>query len=294
VIGYAVVAALFWFLTGYAIYRGRDFRLSRTLWRGIRFDQKGSAFRYALRRFFWSLLVIATLGLAYPFMAGNLWRYRYSHSWYGDRPFGFTGSWKTIAGPYYGLYALVVVLAAVFVGFAVAVRTPVAISLTALALILVGGSGYFWFRAREASRMFSCVRIGEAAATVRISGLAMFWQFVLYGLALAGLLLLLTVVGGVILSALGFTQLAASGVVDPATLMHRGWLGVLAVIFGYLAYFAAFALAGEVFLGYGYWMLVARDASVTNVESLRTVTGGAEDMALIGEGLADAFNVGAY
>jgi uncharacterized membrane protein YjgN (DUF898 family) len=100
-IGYGLAGALLWFLTGYAIYRARDFRLSRTLWRGIRFDQRGSALRYAIRRFLWSLLVIITLGLAYPFMAGNLWRYRYDNTWFGDRQFSFAGSWKTIAGPYY-------------------------------------------------------------------------------------------------------------------------------------------------------------------------------------------------
>ena len=48
-VGYGIVAALFWFLFGYASYRGRDFRLSRTLWRGIRFDQKGNAWAYATR-----------------------------------------------------------------------------------------------------------------------------------------------------------------------------------------------------------------------------------------------------
>src|SRR3569623_3723231 len=51
VIGYVVVAAIVWFLMGYAIYRARDFRLSRTLWRGIRFDLRGRALAYGLRRF---------------------------------------------------------------------------------------------------------------------------------------------------------------------------------------------------------------------------------------------------
>ena len=49
-IGYGVVAVVLWFLTGYAHYRARDFRLSRTLWRGVRFDQAGSAYGYAVRR----------------------------------------------------------------------------------------------------------------------------------------------------------------------------------------------------------------------------------------------------
>lgn len=84
-LGYGGVAVLVWFLMGYATYRARDFRLSRTLWRGIRFDQAGSAWNYAFRRFFWSLLVVATAGLAYPFMAATLWGYRYRNSWFGDR-----------------------------------------------------------------------------------------------------------------------------------------------------------------------------------------------------------------
>ena len=100
-IGYGVVGVALWFLSGYAIYRARDFRLSRTLWRGVRFDQGGSAWGYALRRFGWSALMVLTLGLVYPFMAGNLWRYRYANSWYGDRQFGFSGSWKLVAKSYY-------------------------------------------------------------------------------------------------------------------------------------------------------------------------------------------------
>src|SRR5688572_7198536 len=59
--GYAVVVAVIWFFMGYAIYRARDFRLSRTLWHGIRFNQHGSAWNYAIRRFLWSLAMVATL-----------------------------------------------------------------------------------------------------------------------------------------------------------------------------------------------------------------------------------------
>jgi uncharacterized membrane protein YjgN (DUF898 family) len=44
--------SLVWFMMGYAIYRARDFRLSRTLWRGVRFDLEGQrATPMRLRRF---------------------------------------------------------------------------------------------------------------------------------------------------------------------------------------------------------------------------------------------------
>ena len=100
-LGYGGLGLLLWFLIGYAIYRTRDFRLSRTLWRGIRFDQRGSALGYAARRFGWSVLMVLTGGLVYPFLAGNLWRYRYANTWFGDRRFGIAGNWRAFALPYY-------------------------------------------------------------------------------------------------------------------------------------------------------------------------------------------------
>ncbi len=306
-IGYGVVGAVLWFLMGYAIYRARDFRLSRTLWRGIRFDQKGSAWIYALRRFLWSLAMIATLGLIYPFMASNLWRYRYNNSWYGDRQFRWTGSWKTIAGPYYLIY---LVLAALTVGTVVVaaaspmVQTPMGLQLSPvaffgfIAVAVVAFLSWFYFRSREATRMFSQVWIGEARATVKVRARALFGQFILYFLALAGVGLVLFYVSNSILVPILLSANAGGGsgsvAVDIARMAQASWINVALLIFSYLTSIGLFALMGEVFLGYGYWMLVARGATISNADSLRTVRATGEDRALAGEGLADALNVGAY
>lgn len=300
-LGYGAVGVVLWFLSGYAIYRARDFRLSRTLWRGIRFDQKGSAWRYALRRFFWSILVTVTLGLAYPFMAGNLWKYRYDHTWFGDRQFSFAGSWRTIAGPYYRLYFLILALGG---GLVYAVTTErvspggfeTAAVLLSLGLALVAGLGYFYFRAREATRMFSMIRIGEAAVSVRVRARALFKQFVLYCLSLTGGLVVVFGLAGMLLGMLAMGQLQADGLenLNPLHMLQSGWGAVAALIGSYLVLLACFSLMSEVFIGYGYWMLVARGASIANAESLRTVRATPEDLAVVGEGLADALNVGAY
>src|SRR3569623_1384344 len=90
--GYLGAGAVLWFLAGYAIYRARDFRLSRTLWRGIRFDQKGNGWVYALRRFVWSILMVLTIGLIYPWMASSPWHYRWRNCWYGDRRLDISGN----------------------------------------------------------------------------------------------------------------------------------------------------------------------------------------------------------
>jgi uncharacterized membrane protein YjgN (DUF898 family) len=308
-IGYAVVLAVFWFLMGYAIYRARDFRLSRTLWRGIRFDQKGSAWGYALRRFLWSLAMIATLGLIYPFMASDLWRYRYNNSWYGDRQFRWTGSWKTIAGPYYLIYVTVVLLtvgaiALFYMSFRAAmtsgsVTSSPWVGLPFLGIFLPGLLAWFYFRSREATRMFSQVWLGEARATVKVRARALFGQFILYLLTVTGAGLVLFYAISLILVpmlASAYTGAGSSGsvAVDIARMAQASWINTALLIFSYLATIAVFALMGEVFLGYGYWMLIARGATISNADSLRTVRATGEDSSLAGEGLADALNVGAY
>ena len=305
IIGYAAVGIILWFLSGYAIYRARDFRLSRTLWRGIRFDQKGNAWAYALRRFGWSVLMVLTLGLIYPFMAGNLWKYRYTHTWYGDRQFRWTGSWKTIAGPYYRLYGAVVALAfaSIFVGASgrlVAVGDALVPDWPTWAVgtlaVIVLWFGIYYFRSREATRMFSKIRVGDATVSVTVRARSLFGQFLLYCLSLAGAFVVFGVFIGIIVGSLLGNAMMNPGVegAEFARILQSGWGPITLLISTYLALLASFALLGEVFLGYGYWMLVARGAVIANADSLGTVRATGEDLALVGEGLADALNVGAY
>lgn len=303
IVGYLVIGALLWFLTGYAIYRARDFRLSRTLWRGIRFNQYGNAWGYALRRFLWSIAMVATLGLIYPAMASNLWRYRYDNTWYGDRRFHWGGSWKTIAGPFYTTYFLVV--ASVIGGVIVLGAAP---SMTFGGTQMPGPLGWlgligasvvaflcwFYFRSREASRMFSEVHVGVAKATVKVRARGLLGQFMLYLLALTGAGFVLSALAGILLAGILGNALSGGSAVDFAQFAQSSWLTILALVLGYLVILASFALLGEVFLGYGYWMLVARGATIANADSLGSVRAAGEDRALAGEGLADALNVGAY
>ena len=290
ILGYAVVGLTLWFLSGYAIYRARDFRLSRTLWRGIRFNQHGNAWGYALRRFGWSALMILTLGLAYPFMAANLWKYRYNHTWYGDRQCRWEGSWKTIAGPFYATYFVVVAL--VVAGLAAGLPLPV----TGIAGATAGGLGWFYFRSREATRMFSRIRLGDAAIAVRVRARALLGQFLAYCLSLTGALVVLAIfaamIAGLFLGDIFLKGGAQSA--ELAGLLQSGWGPVALLVLAYLSIIASFGLFGEVFLGCGYWMLVARGATIANADSLRSVRATGEDHALVGEGLADALNVGAY
>jgi uncharacterized membrane protein YjgN (DUF898 family) len=295
-IGYGAAALLLWFLTGYAIYRGRDFRLSRTLWRGIRFDQRGSAWAYAVRRFLWSLLVVVTAGLAYPFMAGDLWRYRYTHTWFGDRQFSFAGSWKTVAWPFYRAWLVFALFAGIAVAAFYLVPLPdqkLAVMGGAMMLLLpIAGLCFLYYRSRETTRMFSAVRLGDAALTMEVKARSLLGQYLLYGLCLVVVLIGLGLVGMAIARA--FNANFTAGEFSPANIARAGWAGLVLAAGGYLASLSAFTLLGEVFIDCGFWMLVSRNATIENLESLDGVRATAEDRSVAGEGLADALNVGSF
>src|SRR6202166_2889848 len=76
----------------YALYRARRYRLTRTVFRGLRFDQHGSAWRYAVYALVCWAIVIVTLGLAYPWTQAFIERFKMRNTSYGDLQGRFEGS----------------------------------------------------------------------------------------------------------------------------------------------------------------------------------------------------------
>src|ERR1700720_2227371 len=58
--------AFFYLFGQFAIYRARRYRLTRTVWRGVRFWMDGSGWSYAAQAALWAVLVGLTLGLLLP------------------------------------------------------------------------------------------------------------------------------------------------------------------------------------------------------------------------------------
>src|SRR5712671_4003828 len=89
----SIPLGLFFFLFAqFAIYRARRYRLTRTVWRGVRFWMTGSGWSYAWRAGLWTLLVFLTLGLALPWSTAALERYKMRHTSYGDLQARFEGT----------------------------------------------------------------------------------------------------------------------------------------------------------------------------------------------------------
>ena len=305
--GYLGIGVIVWFLMGYGIYRARDFRLSRTLWRGIRFDQRGSAWAFALRRFVWSILFVLTAGLVYPWMASSLWKYRWRNTWFGDRKMEIAGNWRIFAGRYFAVYLLNVLTIGGTVLWMTSTHDyhpagtsllPGPISTLAwIGCVVILMLSYAWYRTSSASRMLSTVSLGEAKLSVRINAGPLFWQYIAYVVCLAVLLALLLVTFGVVIGGVYAFAVAggkAPGAVALLSLFQSGSLNVVLLIVAYLIVLGALGMLAELVLSYGWWRLLARGATITNPESLATVRSAPEDRSLIGQGLADALNVGAY
>jgi uncharacterized membrane protein YjgN (DUF898 family) len=97
-----VVSLVLVTLYGFAIYRARRYRLSRTVWRGIRGALTGSALAYSGKYFAALLLVPITLGWSRPAMNLLLAEQMYNDMRFGNQPFTFRGR----AGPLYLQYAI--------------------------------------------------------------------------------------------------------------------------------------------------------------------------------------------
>src|SRR5579871_1797192 len=104
VIAFVVLAAF----GQYAAYRARRYRLTRTVFRGLRFHQTGSAVRYAVRAFLWWFPVALTFGLAWPFAMANLERYKMRNTFYGDLGGSFVGSGARLFGSGFLIWLLAV------------------------------------------------------------------------------------------------------------------------------------------------------------------------------------------
>ncbi len=84
--GAAVVAV---YLLQVRRYRLRQYLASHTLWRGVRCGLDGSAIVYGAVAIAGWLVVVLTLGLAYPWMRGRCWAHQIGRTRFGNRHFTF-------------------------------------------------------------------------------------------------------------------------------------------------------------------------------------------------------------
>jgi uncharacterized membrane protein YjgN (DUF898 family) len=95
-----------------AQYAAQNYRLTRTLWSGIRGGMTGSAWKYGIKAFLFTILNAVTLNLASPWTTLRLTEDRFNHSYFGNAK----ASLQAPAGPLYLTFILGFVFTIIGIG----------------------------------------------------------------------------------------------------------------------------------------------------------------------------------
>ncbi|MEO1423710.1 MAG: DUF898 family protein [Pseudomonadota bacterium] len=95
----------------FARYRARRYILSRTRWRGIRFNAEPAAITYMWHALWHSFVTVLTLGLLYPRMLFKLDQFATERTTYGSLPMRLDGTWTQLFPAWLGLWMTGVVMA---------------------------------------------------------------------------------------------------------------------------------------------------------------------------------------
>lgn len=112
---YAGLVLTIFFLFGFAVYRAYRYRLTRTLWRGIRGALAGSPMTYTIRYFGYTLLQLVTLWLATPMATIRLYDYMLNNVYLGSGRFSFKADWMQLmpsflaAWPFFAIGTIMIV-----------------------------------------------------------------------------------------------------------------------------------------------------------------------------------------
>jgi uncharacterized membrane protein YjgN (DUF898 family) len=304
------------FIGQYAVWHARSYRLTRTVFRGLRFHQTGSGIHYAVCVLFWWALMAITLGLAYPFAQASLERFKLGHTHYGNLAGRFEGSgfrlllhglplWFVVMAP--TLIALSALLAVDWAGIGrlmqrggttgdilerIALQAPEfygAIGLFVVALGFAACAALILFPAFQTIVMRWWVS-GIRFAGIKVSSqLRMFdvykayLRFVAYLLMFALAMIIVSVVAFALIGAL-FGSSAQSKFAEMFTILTMVGLYVVSVLGLSTIYQATAKLA--------VWRLTAQSSVLSDASLLDNVLAAGSAGSPIGEGLADALNVG--
>jgi uncharacterized membrane protein YjgN (DUF898 family) len=303
----------------FAIYRARRYRLTRTIYRGVRFHQGGSGWRYAACALFWWAMIALTLGLAYPFAQSRLERFKMRYTFFGDLPGRFVGSgwglffrgilmWLIVMGPFLaGLWLLVtgVDWAAVAAAASAAGSGSTAAEIFGQieaaspnlgATLGVAAGALVWavlgafllypvFQAMVLRWWASGLRFGEVAVTSRLRTGRVYGAYARFiGLSMAYSMAVGTVTG-MVFGLVGVTLGSADAQIKE--------IGNVAVgILSYVIFMLGSSAIYQVTVRLALWRNVVESLEVAGVAALDRVKAQGRASSAFGEGLADALNVG--
>jgi len=244
------------YLTGVAIFRALRYRLSRTFWHGIRGGSDEQGFGFALSYLWRTLAGSLVLGLLIPWSMVSIWNERWGKMSFGPLRFECDASHQPIFGRFLLFYLLPVIL--FIIG---------AVSLT---LGLANGTA----AATPSS-------IGVAAVLVFFVAYVLFFV----GLGIVALLYYSAYFREVV------SHLSLGDLEFAFTARSKDWFKL---VIGNLALTVLTLGVGIIFIGYRNWSFFARHMEAYGEVKLDEMTQSTTREPGQGEGLLDAFDIGAF
>ncbi|HLZ01795.1 MAG TPA: DUF898 family protein [Bradyrhizobium sp.] len=255
----------------FAIYRARRYRLTRTVWRGVRFWMDGSGWAYAWRAVLWGFAVLLTLGLAWPWREAALERYKMRHSWYGDLRGDFVGKpWEFFKRAW---------------GYWVAV--PFALILFPLFPFV-----YAWFKAAEWRWWLSGIRFGGVRLESKLPTSAftsLYWKVI-------GWYMLASVALSIYVAICTAITASNSGGLHPSVApeLSKNIPLLIMTVIVYFALILSLNVVVRVYLSRDLWARVLQFVQVQNIEAMANVAAKGELATALGEGFADGLDVAGF
>lgn len=257
----------------FAIFRARRYRLTRTVWRGVRFWMDGSGWAYSFRALLWGLLVLLTLGLALPWREAALERYKMQHTHYGDLTGDFEGDGWTFFRRGWWLWLL----------------SPIALVIFPLAPFF-----YAEFKAREWRWWLDGIRIGSVSLSSRLPHDAfygLYWKVIGWWLLLS--MAFAAYLGGATMLVVTLSGVPVEEVFGPDNAAKSIPMLVMTVI-GYFALALAVNIIMRVYLQRDLWTKVLENVEVHDIAAAADVRGSGELAGALGEGFADGLDVAGF
>lgn len=299
--GYAGVAGLLtlamlafiMYLTGLARYRALRYRLARTYWHGIRGGSDDQGFSYGWSYVWKTLVSYLVLGLLVPWAMVNLWNERWNKMSFGPYQFFSNGNYSDCFGRYLLFYLspIFIFIAALFAGFMAGgvtgdVQSGIWIGFISVFIFYFGlgliAIAYY-------AKFFRVVIDGLSLEQLEFSFKAGTKDWLLLYLGDVLIWLLAALVTVVPLLSVALAMDALSGFEDIATNPELAAFLPL-IIVGVMI--IPFAFVGP-FIRYRHWKFYVTYMHAYGEVNLDELTQSTTERSKHGEGLLDAFDVGA-
>lgn len=257
----------FYFLSLFAAFRARRYRLQRTVWRGVRFGMGGSTFGYVRRAALWGGATILTLGLSLPWREAALERYKMRFTHYGNLQGSFVGTGGQLFKAGWLLWLL----------------TPVAVG-------LIIPIPFWWatFRARTWRWKIAGMRFGEMSLASDIQSSALYERY----LVIIGQVLVISIGLVIVFSLVSFGL--ASLLVQPGQAFSGSPAGIGVIFAFYVPVILLYNIVLRMNIVHDIWQRVAQSITISGLDAVQSLAVAGESANAMGEGLSDGLDIGGF